>query len=212
MAVDLGLDSRLSDLENVGASAVGYATNNKAVLRAGFGSAVNPFGSAALLNTGSAPGNLVALDDDGLLPSAVVPAPTIDPAALFPSALAVAALAAEARATFDSVDADSTFYDVAGGDIRLKTAGLYLASAALNSAPANTAVFNEMQLLVGPPGAQSVIAEYDPSTSGGAAGGFSRATITAMFTADANDRVGASVTGVTSGEQATFTLGLARFR
>lgn len=205
MPTNLQLDADISAVEDVTGSAVGWAGKVEALLRKALGSATNPFGSAARRDVGIREGNLVELDAEGLLPATAVPAPVVDPAVLIPSAVAVATLANEARATFDTLDALDTYYDLVNGDVRAKTQGVYLVNAYIYSEPDNAAAFDEMQLLAGQPGAQRIIAEYD-------AQGFSRATMTAFWTAAANDRIGASITGVDANERATFTLGLVRLR
>ena len=204
MATDLGLDPDLAAVEAVDGSAVGWAGKVEAALRAALGSATNPFGSASRRDVGAAPGNIPVLGVDGQLAAGVVPAPEVDPAMLIPSAVAVATLAAEARATFDTLDGPDTYYDLVGGDVRVKAAGIYVANAYINGDP-RTASFRQIQLLAGPAGNQLVIAEHD-------AAAFARATITAFWTAAANERIGASITGIDTGEQATFTLGMVRLR
>lgn len=73
MAVDLGLDVEIAAVNSVADADVDWAQNVATALDAAFDSATNPFGTAAVLNTGTAAGNIPKLNASGKIPPGVLP-------------------------------------------------------------------------------------------------------------------------------------------
>ena len=72
MPTDLDLDSALTELEDITDTTVGWATRVQELLRAALGSVTNPFGTAATLDSGEAPGDVIVLNADAKIPTEAI--------------------------------------------------------------------------------------------------------------------------------------------